>query len=306
MTLHTGQASSNSTTNRVRRFGGWLDDRPILSLFAYLLILAVVGGVLVGGGVVVLQATGIMPQPRTYTPVTLLGVTLLYGMVIGSSLVALYGWRILTGRDGAAHAGLTQAFTMGLWGFLIGVCVQSLIFGLGLVLNWQTAGGAQVADNVIVNTLIITISSINAGVVEEVIFRGVIYSSLRRISKPLAASVVSSILFAGMHFITNQYHTIVLPILVLTAAGMLFAWLLEATGSLWLPIGLHIAWDAVIGWLNMNALNGPHILTVSSNAPDWILGDGGVRDWVTLIVVVAMAFGYLRVRGRREPALSYP
>ncbi len=79
---------------------------------------------------------------------------------------------------------------------------------------------------------------IAAPVAEELFFRGFVLGGLVAVLGGLPASVVSSALFAVMHFSVGTF----IPIF---AAGMLLAWLYLRTRSIWPPIAAHSTQNAL-------------------------------------------------------------
>jgi len=79
------------------------------------------------------------------------------------------------------------------------------------------------------------------GVLEESLFRGYVQSALTRGIGFWPAAVVTSLLFAGAH--TGNPGELLLGIVSVFMAGMVFCLLLRVSGSLWLGIGFHTAWD---------------------------------------------------------------
>jgi membrane protease YdiL (CAAX protease family) len=77
-------------------------------------------------------------------------------------------------------------------------------------------------------------AAIGAPLVEEVIFRGLLYSGLRQKFEWLPSALISSAIFAAIHFDPWQF-------LGLFGLGFAFAWVREKTGSLSAPIILHAA-----------------------------------------------------------------
>jgi len=74
---------------------------------------------------------------------------------------------------------------------------------------------------------------------EELLFRGVILGGLRRALPERAAIAVSAAMFATIHLSPSAFvHTGLL--------GLLLAWLVVRTGSLWPSILLHAAWNTTI------------------------------------------------------------
>lgn len=76
---------------------------------------------------------------------------------------------------------------------------------------------------------------------EEIFFRGFFFAGLRRGMPLIAAALVSGVLFGAAHLTTGD----VLAFVQLSVLGALLAWLYERTGTLWSPIALHFANNAI-------------------------------------------------------------
>ena len=80
-----------------------------------------------------------------------------------------------------------------------------------------------------------------APLLEEVLFRGLLYSALRKRWRFGPAALVVTALFAALHAMQFQGY---LPALVgIAALGALLAWLRERTGSLWPPVLVHAGFN---------------------------------------------------------------
>lgn len=87
-------------------------------------------------------------------------------------------------------------------------------------------------------TAVFGVAVIAAPVTEELVFRGCLYGILRKFHGRLTAIVVSSVLFALIHG-----HIPSLPGLLVLAAGLALVY--ERCGSLWAPVSLHAAFNAL-------------------------------------------------------------
>lgn len=76
-----------------------------------------------------------------------------------------------------------------------------------------------------------------APIAEEVIFRGYLYPVVKRFTDRRFASIFSGVLFGVIHF-----NLMALPMLALM--GVILAVIYEKSGSLWVPIGCHAAFNA--------------------------------------------------------------
>ena len=89
----------------------------------------------------------------------------------------------------------------------------------------KSLSGFQLAFVFVMSALVIP-------VLEELVFRGIIYQSLRSRMRPWIAICISSAIFASMHMSLSFF-------IVLFAMGAVFAYSLEKTKSLYVPICLH-------------------------------------------------------------------
>ncbi|WP_394348166.1 CPBP family intramembrane glutamic endopeptidase [Saccharicrinis carchari] len=72
-----------------------------------------------------------------------------------------------------------------------------------------------------------------APIMEELIFRGVIFKLLKENYSFWISVIISSMLFAGVHFNFSDLS-------FLFVYGILFCWVYDKTKSLWAPIVLHV------------------------------------------------------------------
>ena len=84
--------------------------------------------------------------------------------------------------------------------------------------------------------------------IEEVAFRAFLLTGLKEAwGKPVGLAVMA-VAFGMMHTPAlegNPPLVLVIALLLLTAFGVMFGWVYLRTGSLWLPTGIHFAWDFV-------------------------------------------------------------
>ncbi|MBE5785541.1 MAG: CPBP family intramembrane metalloprotease [Clostridiales bacterium] len=81
-----------------------------------------------------------------------------------------------------------------------------------------------------------------APIAEEVVFRGLVYTRLRRGMPVWAACLLSSLIFALLH---GQ----ILWIAYAFVLGVIFATVMERTGTVWSTIIMHVAFNLVGGYL---------------------------------------------------------
>jgi uncharacterized protein len=120
-----------------------------------------------------------------------------------------------------------------------------------------------------------------AGILEELLFRGLLFRLSSKILGTWGALLVTSALFGAAHA-ANPGATVSSSLAIALEAGILLGAAYAATGRLWVPIGLHIGWNFTEGslfgmTLSGNAmgaglirgsLNGPQILTGGEFGPE--------------------------------------
>jgi len=281
-----------SSVNQIKLWGARQNGHAIRSALLYLLVLFVTGVAIVGGSLLTLQLSGAMPQPRTYTLQTLLGATVFFGAIIAASIISAQIWARWLDHAGLEFIGLNRDHGKFFAGALWGIGLHALIFLAFVALNWLRVDKVVFDRTAIINTLIITISSVNAGVMEEVVYRGTLYSALRSRWSKWTAAVILSVCFSVSHFIGNSYGFPIGAALGLFAGGLLFTWAREITGGLWLSIGVHFAWDAAIGWFNLMASKSPHLIMTTYTIPTWMTGLFGANDWIMLVAFAVSLWVY--------------
>jgi uncharacterized protein len=115
--------------------------------------------------------------------------------------------------------------------------VSRLLAGFGIELPPQRSIELLVAAGPLGRGWIFLTAGILAPVVEEVVFRGVLFAAVRDAGWPRAALFGTAIVFGAIHFNLS----VLAP---LTAFGLLLALLLDRTGNLLAPIAAHMVFNA--------------------------------------------------------------
>lgn len=97
-------------------------------------------------------------------------------------------------------------------------------------------------------------------VTEELLFRGVIFRLIEEWAGTWIALIISAILFGAVHA-TNPAATWVSSLAIALEAGVLLAAAFVVTRNLWLPIGLHFAWNFLEGPIYGTQVSGHTFVT---------------------------------------------
>lgn len=137
--------------------------------------------------------------------------------------------------------------------------------------------------------------------VEEILFRGVLFRLPERSLGTRWALLLSAAIFALAH-LPNAGITL-LAVLNTALAGLLFAAAYLATRRLWLPIGMHFAWNFISdGVFSLPTSGNPArgLLQGRLAGPDWLTGGAyGLEGSIVAFVVMGLATILLLRRARR-------
>jgi uncharacterized protein len=193
--------------------------------------------------------------------------------LLGVGLIGLWPLFKSLGAKSAADIGLVKP--AGQWknlgaGFLLGFVSLAIVAGLALA-----AGARQLNENVTASKLVerlitAALTAVAVAVVEEILFRGALFGGLRKVFNWKLALLVSSMVYAIVHFMESarlegvvtwlsglellprmlrgmaDWHALVPGFFNLTLAGALLAFAYQRTGNLYFSMGLHSGW---IFWL---------------------------------------------------------
>jgi membrane protease YdiL (CAAX protease family) len=145
---------------------------------------------------------------------------------------------------GVAHAGRDVAR-----GFLLGAALLTVVIAvLAVTGSYRLLGWAPLSEGTSRAVLLarMVLLFLAVAIFEEVATRGIIFRQLEQGIGTWLAMLVSA-LFFGFGHRANPGASWVSSVAIAIEAGVLFAAVYAATRSLWLPIGLHWAWNLFEG-----------------------------------------------------------
>jgi membrane protease YdiL (CAAX protease family) len=225
-------------------------------------------------------------------------------LVVSAATVALYvGYVRLVerrpvtelGGDLASAAGEAgRGFALGatLFAVTIGILMALGVCSVGRGDGWGAAGAALVG-------------AVGAAIGEEILLRAIFFRIVEEGLGTWLALALSAALFGLLHA-PNSGATVVSSAAIALEAGVLLAAAYTLTRRLWLPMGLHAAWNFTEGGLFGASVSGttPHGLLRTQLAGPPLLTGGAFGPEASLVaVLVCLAAGVVllaaaRARGR--------
>ncbi|HEX2591879.1 MAG TPA: type II CAAX endopeptidase family protein [Rhizomicrobium sp.] len=176
-------------------------------------------------------------------------------------------------------------------GLVIGTAVGFALFSAVMAVLVLTRHGTVRVPPVIIVPYIGLALSIVSGVAEELIFRGAMFRIVEDRFGTLTGLLVSAGFFGLVH-IGNPGATVISSIAIALEAGLLLGLAYTATRALWLPIGLHFAWNFTEGGVFGTEVSGgeiPGMLKTTLTGPDFMTGGSFGPEASIVAVVVCMS-----------------
>lgn len=228
-------------------------------------------------------------------------LTVAVGLLAATAMVGSYAWVVRRTEHRVpvevARAGAVGGVARGL---LVGVVM------CGVVILAIAAHGALSIDGIrsVPGAIEILGVMIGAAVVEEVMFRGVLFRVLEERAGTWLAMLLTGLLFGVMHLL-NPDATLWGAFAISVSAGFMLAACYAATRTLWVPIGVHVGWNVATGGIFSVAVSGngtsDGLLDSTLAGPDLVTGgDFGPEGSIyTVAVGLAVTAGFLWLAHRR-------
>ena len=206
-----------------------------------------------------------------------------------------------------APAGAWREMLAGLFtGFALFTCVMGILWAFGVYHPAGLGSGKALGTGLAL--------AVMSGVFEEILFRGILFRASAGIVGTWGALLFTASIFGAAH-LANHGATLFSGVAIMLEAGVLLGAAYALTRRLWLPIGLHIAWNFTEGQIFGMSVSGSSpagtaadsaVLRGSLSGPQLLTGGAfGPEASVVAVLVcllVAIYFLYRTVKlGRIEP-----
>jgi membrane protease YdiL (CAAX protease family) len=192
--------------------------------------------------------------------------------------------------------------------FVLGCGLAAAMLVLLTVANVVTGGVTMTgnAANADTKSLMVTaVVLIMSAAQEEIIFRGYPLQTLMKGVGTWPAIIAMSAAFGFVHYRYNPNATVIGAVNT-ALAGLLLSIAYLKTRSLWLPYGIHLAWNLGLGFVMGYTLSGIEIDSLWRSeplGPKWLVGGqyGPEEGFVATVVFTAAVFA---VRATRAAGVS--
>lgn len=153
-------------------------------------------------------------------------------------------------------------------------------------------------------------STISAGFLEELLFRGVLFRIVEEWLGSWISIIVSSAVFGFVH-LANPDATFIGALFISVEAGLLLAAAYMVTRRLWMSIGFHLSWNytqsAIFGGIVSGGIAEPGLIKPVLNGPDLLTGGQfGLEASLTAFVLCTATGVILLVMAIRKGNIVEP
>ena len=211
-------------------------------------------------------------------------------VIATAALIGLYALGVkLLERHWPRDLGMGKLLPHTALGMVVGFVYMTLVVSTIVAVGCATMGHNDFAWGDILQAFLLFLT---VGVGEEMIFRGIVFRQIDERWNTWAALIVSALLFGFTH-LPNDGATWWSSLAIAIEAGLMLAVAYKWSGTLWLPIGIHWAWNFAQGNIYGAAVSGTEagssVLNINAYGPDIITG-GVFGPEASIIAVI---FGLL-------------
>lgn len=226
-------------------------------------------------------------------------VKLLIPIVFTLLMLGIYaGIRRILEKEWPADLSLKRLLPDTGLGLGIGFGYFCIIVGIMLVTGVYSAGTLHAFS---MDMLQMFIFYLMVATAEEILFRGILFRMIDNHLGTVVAYVISALLFGFMHYFQGTLWS---SIAIAIEAGLMLAAAYKYTNTLWLPIGIHWAWNYtqgnVFGFMVSGTESGQSLIEPVLNGPELITGGifGAEASLIAVVIGAAISY-YLIIKGKK-------
>lgn len=190
-------------------------------------------------------------------------------------------------RDDLRLSGSARALAIGVGA---GAAIFTLIVIVAAVAGVYHLTGEGDASDLFPQLLL---SAIFPAISEEMLFRGILFRWIEEFGGSWAALVLTSAFFGAAH-LANPNASAISAVGIAFEAGVMLGAAYMLTRSLWLPMGIHAAWNFTQGEIFDIPVSGTPVhglLTARLSGPPLLTGNGFGLEASLIAIIIATLFG---------------
>jgi membrane protease YdiL (CAAX protease family) len=251
------------------------------------LVAMIIGVALIVAGIV---ASGLIAR-FVVPPIPGISEQMKFDLIAAPLLVLLY-WLVIRRlgeirRNDLRPAGALRPLLIGL---AAGVAIFTVAVAIAAAIGvYRITGEGDFSDFLPA----LLLSAIFPAISEEMLFRGVLFRWIEEFGGSWAALLLTSALFGAAH-LANPNASLIAAVGIALEAGVMLGAAYMLTRSLWLPMGLHAAWNFTQGEVFDIPVSGTRVhglLVARLSGPPLLSGDGFGLEASLIAIVVATLFG---------------
>jgi membrane protease YdiL (CAAX protease family) len=270
-------------------------DHPLVAMV--LALAALLSGAGLGGGLTEIAFRG--APPNTLNMATSIA-SVIAMIIVYKSFIRHLGEHP---RDDLSRAGAIEETAAGI---AIGFILFSAIVGVAALFGVYRIIG--VGDATFLLVALIT-DGLFPAVAEELLFRGILFRWIERFGGTWAALIVSSALFGASH-LQNPNASWLAAVGIALEGGLLLGGAYMLTKRLWVPMGIHAAWNVTQGEVYDIPVSGTPVhglLEARLAGPPLLTGNGFGLEASLISIIIGTLFAiYLIVRAARAGLVVPP
>jgi uncharacterized protein len=220
---------------------------------------------------------------------TLLADAITVILITAAALLAYYWFVRVIERRGVTELSLPFALKE----LLVGALLGTVLFSTTISILWLLGYYQILAVNTIQEMIPWLLTGIISGTLEELLVRGILFRIMEESLGTWIALIISALVFGALH-LANPNATLWAGIAIAIEAGIMLAAAYVYTRRLWVPIGIHFAWNFVQGGIFGVAVSGIEskgLLQSILNGPALLSGGEFGAEASIFAVIVCLAAG---------------
>jgi membrane protease YdiL (CAAX protease family) len=176
-----------------------------------------------------------------------------------------------------------------------GILIGALLFGATIAILaslgvYRLAGTGEWSKAILPLAVALVI-----GTFEEIVFRGILFRIAEESLGTWIALLISAAIFGALHLIGPD-GTLVGALAIVVGASVLLTGAYKATGRLWLPMGIHVAWNFTQGGIfgvTVSGHPGEGLFQGTLTGPNWLSGGAFGAEASVVAIVLCSSAGLL-------------